>query len=416
MFDLTNNRIKLLLFFFFILCLVFQNSLALILVNIFETNFVRIIFVIKESILFICFILMLLTVRSYRLGMCDFLGLLVMFYIFLRFSFGSADISTKLYSFRLYAVPIVLYFLGKMYFGNISFSKIRNMLLFVTIPFLILSVFFYFVDKKSLSAWNMGALFEAKGMALRGAGFLDAFPVNFFSFYGNNIYERLFGPLFDPLATAFFLVPFLFLFLTEMKFNKRYDAFFLFFSFFIVLLLTQTRAILGGIFLTILFISGAKYSKLESRIKLFVVMFLAGFSILLAFYNFLMPYADPSSRGHLVAYEVFLGSLSTASPMDIAFGQGLPRGLRFGSESIFISMIIHGGVLFCLLFLLFVFKGIFEVVKNKNCFQMKLIVIFSFVCYFVSSFTTEHWFAVSSSGMFWVLFGMSNTHLRMVEA
>ncbi len=400
-----NILIKRMLFLTFIYLLLLQNSIALLIVSFIDIK-PDFIFISKELYIVTLLLVLIIIKKKYLISKIDKIIILIISYLIVVAIGSYHGITSTIYGLRYYIVPFSLLFLGKFFFNELTEDDYNKTLTIAIILLLFLSIFYVVVDKYTLLGLNISKVFEAKGKIVAGTGFYKDFPLNFFSFYGEKVYRRLVGPFFDPLAIGFFLVPLLFYCRYEVspKYNITNHIFYL--SLIVLLIFSQTRAIILSFMLTTLVIKKSNQGKfvINNNLLIILVAFIIAIVIVIIFSS--IGELDPSSRAHLSSYYNFINHMRHITLREFLIGQGFPEDLNFGSESIFLSMIIHNGFIFFILFNYFVYSVYRHITINMNN-TIRLNAASSLIAYYLASFTTEHWFAITSSGIFWIILGIS---------
>ena len=226
----------------------------------------------------------------------------------------------------------------------------------------------------------------------------NGMPTNFFFFHDNGtVTPRAFGAFFDPLETGFFSAALFFsLYETHRRRLARFAGVLCVFVA-LLLLLTLTRAIIFGVAFVVI------YSLLRKRgiasLPIWLALVAAGLFVVAAILNIesLAASLDPSSVGHLNAYlNISVTSALIGSPPD----PGAPRG----SESLYLTILIELGALVLVAYVVW-FASIYRTLLRNYDFPYMRPALESMFIYILASFTTEHWFAITSGSLFWLLLG-----------
>ncbi len=259
--------------------------------------------------------------------------------------------------------------------------------------------------------------------------FLNGLPINFYTYLSYFRVRRLISSYGDPLIVGFaniFTLVLLYQMITNRTggevniFNKfKYAAFAVIG---IATLLSLTRAaIIGaliGIFVSSMFHIGKKSLALAALIAVSlccIVLFSSAGQVLI---NATINLKDPSTVGHLAAYAVGIQNI-IRHPMGMGLGYGgyvtqfTGQGARGAGESLFLTIAVEKGIIGLLIFLFFVFSLLLFLKRNVSYLNdnpasviLAITIFSSAIAYFMASFTTEHWQAFVSSGMFWLFCGM----------
>jgi hypothetical protein len=400
----NNITIKKITFALFAMALLFQNSFSLIISSVYGTNS-TIIFLLKDFLIIGFVLLILATRKSYIITKPD-LVVFIMAITYVTQSIANYNgIMPLILSLKYFISPLLLYYVGRYWFRGINLKTICQFIILMVLITFFISIGYLLIEKKDLIDMNIWTVFESKGQDVQGGRFIDGFPANFYSYYGGYRIMRLFGPFLDPLTTGFFLVPLLSFSKIQAVEYKRFFWKLIFLLLFALLLLSQTRAILFS-FIAASFIVRCKNGKYKMVPLgwIFGAIVISIASIVIN-YQALISFVDPSTWGHLNAYYSIIAKFSQEPLYKLLIGTGIPEDLVVGNESLFTSMIVYNGILYLILFNWFVITA----VKNLSNSYAKLryISLVSMITYYFASFTTEHWFATTSSGLFWILLGMS---------
>ena len=400
-----NLIIKKIFFVLLIVALLFQNSFALLLCSLTASN-ASPVFYAKEMIVATVIMLMLVSRKKYNITKLDIIVLLLIASYLILSIINYNSIPSSLFGVKYFVVPMILYFIGRYWFKDIDSNTLYELLTVVIVVVIILALSYFFVDKNVLIDLNIRSVFESKGQDVESGRFMEGFPINFYSYYGDYRVMRLFGLFFDPLAAGFFLLPLLFFSRKLQSGKNKFTWKLIYVLLFILLLLTQTRAILLAYIATLIFIrtKGDTY-KIISLKWIFVSIgtFIAAVAVN---YEILIKIVDPSTWGHINAYYKIIIALKDDSILRLLIGKGIPENLDVGNESLFASMIVYNGILYFLLFNWFVVSAFKSLSTNINS-TLTQVALSSMMAYYLASFTTEHWFATTSSGLFWILLGMA---------
>ena len=401
-----NKTVKISILMLFLMLLLVQNTLALIFAGTFHGLGVSLLFYLKELFIVVMFFLTLLVNRKYKFDVVDNLAMVIFIFTLILCVFSFNNIATTLYRLKFYLGPLILFFIGRYYFSNISFNNIQ--VLFVITSFIILcySYLYLFIDRSQLLNLNITDVFVSKGQDPNLLSLNDGFPINFDSYYEGKEFHRAFGLFLDPLAMGFFLVPYLFYYRYESICKRRPYDYLVYFLLFLLLLLTQTRAIILSYMFACIAVRIRKGTPRILSSKIIVLCVLSIIVTIIALYKVIIDYADPSTWGHLIAYANIIKNYANIDSINLIFGSGYSEETAFGNESIFTTMITHNGLIYFILFNTFIYRA-YNIMKNNIHLKLNLITISSLIVYYLASFTTEHWFATTSSAVFWILLGMS---------
>ena len=339
---------------------------------------------------FFVLFLMIFTKTQFRLLIHE-RYLLLYFLASIAIVLKSTSLSSSILSLRLYVMPFLLYCIGRYVIPE----RFKISLFFDVITFIFLLVGFFFLilsfnDElfNSVKNSSLGPLFSK--------GNLYVYQAN------GDRYHRYFGPFLDPLATAFFIVPLISFYYFNPK-NLKSGMFLTLLS--LYLLLTMTKAVIGSVLVVFLLIQ-KKNSRWKISTKLLFYIIPALFIFIIFFYEILIENASPSTYGHLFAYYSNVRAF-IKNPMGYGyfrFSDNLPIEF-YSTESIYFSIILEQGILVFMIFASFILKLLSYLKSQINIDTNNVILYCSLCIYLIASFTTEHFFATTSSFVFWLILG-----------
>jgi hypothetical protein len=214
--------------------------------------------------------------------------------------------------------------------------------------------------------------------------------------------NRFIGPFMDPLATAFFVVPLLCYYYVH---NNPLKNKVLFFLLLLLLLLTITKAIILGTFV-ILFLVRKKKKEYKSYMFLVFIAIPIMAIVLALFYDKIIHNVDPSTYGHLYAYYSNINAF-IQNPFGYGYfryAENLPILFK-STETIFFSVLLEQGIFAFFIFIAALITTYRYLSARINLDKNVVVVYCSFNIYILASFTTEHFLAITSSLIFWILLG-----------
>ncbi len=357
------------------------------------------IYAVKYVLLFAVGCLLLITKDFYRTIWADktlmaVLGMVLL--LSLARGGGVAYIAEEL---RFYLAPVVFYLIGKAAAPFVDSRQVGRFVVFVAVLYVLIGFGFVLINRNFLMDFGMREFFHQK---LADVGRADAtykeMPTNFFYFLSNGtVFVRAFGAFLDPLETSFFgAALFFFLYETHKRKLARFAGV-LCVLVALLLLLTFTRAIIAGVAF-VMIISLVRKRGIAS-LPVWLALVAAGLGVVTAMLNLesLLASLDPSSLGHLNAYlNISITSAMIGSPPDL----GAPRG----SESLYLTILVELGAGVLAIFLVW-FASIYRTLLSGFEFPYMRASLESMFVYLLASFTTEHWFAITSGTLFWFLLG-----------
>jgi len=311
-------------------------------------------------------------------------------------SLNSTSVWELISAVRFYTMPLVMYLLGRYLVQLKDDRVVEKFILFISIGFVAISLAFVFVGRDTLLALNITDFFQDKFKIFgRSDAIVNGFPINFFFHHSDgSMMERSFGALFDPLATAFFGATILFFCYEIFRRKRKFVYFILSLLILLVISLTFTRAILIMIPVVLLLYRIDKYHVRITPILPILILMLFVIIVLTQYLENLRSLLDPSTIAHLSVYKL-------ENILSLVTGQVKGGEIR-GSESLYLTMIKDYGVLFFGLYLV-LFVKIYRYLVSTKDLLFSYALLASFVVYVMASFTTEHWFALSSSSLFCII-------------
>ncbi|MBN1294301.1 MAG: hypothetical protein JXB48_20870 [Candidatus Latescibacteria bacterium] len=393
--------------FSFLLLVQFQLALILSTLDI-SINAIKLLFALKQVVVIVFFpiaaIYLLLSEKIHSVDKWAILfGCAVVTSVFL----SNADQKAVIYGVKLYLNPVLLYAIGRVFRSGHTRRDVNFVMILFSLAIIIFEMLFYFLGEKTLSDLNIEKIYAARGDSVeKGYNLIG-------SCYFHNkegvVMRRAFGPFFDPLTFAFFSVPILFWF--RYKRRSLFESF-LYYSVIIIVLLSLTRAIIGACIIGYMF-TGMKKGRYFARTKKLAFCILIGFIVIGVFIKELLSVVDPSTWGHLSAYYNLVGNIIN-HPFGLGYFRNAETKIDIGfhsTESIYLAMALENGVPFLLIFLIFAYKLHKALIINGSGL-VQFTAHSSLLVYGIASLTTEHWFAISSSSMFWILAGYAVADLE----
>jgi len=395
---MLNIRVASIFIYLIFALIMVQSTLAFILNAIEPSLDSSKVYVVKDLVIVSFVLLMLLTKARYEICSLDKYVITLILLVPVLLTLYSANAWEFISAVRFYTMPLVMYLLGRYVIHLKDDRVFEKFILFVSIAFVVISLAYVFIDRDILLALNITDFFQDKYKIFgRSDAMINGFPINFYFHRSDgSMMERSFGALFDPLATAFFGATILFFCYELYRRKKKVVYFFLAWLILLVIGLSFTRAILLMIPVVLLMYGIKKYFVRITPILPIIVFMMFFIVVMTQNLENLRSVLDPSTIAHLSVYEF-------DQIISLATGQVRDSEIR-GSESLYLTMIKENGLLFFGLYLLLFVKIYRYLISNKDqVFSYALLT--SFVVYVMASFTTEHWFALSSSSLFWFLLG-----------
>lgn len=316
-------------------------------------------------------------------------------------------------AFFSYITPVLLYSAAR--FSNMTAVQLQRVIR-GCIVIAILAGVFGLIERLLLpiSFWNtlgLPAFLAAKG----------AIPTLLHegseSILGSAFSRRLIGPFDYPLNAAyFFIVPISLLMTMNVSGRfKRYGPALALGTLLLSCaeLLTLTRGAIVGLLISIALMTivsrrGRRFAPALIVALLLLAVSPLGYNLVAATVSL----SDPSARNHMVvigsdlrnAFNSFFGNgFGTAG-----FAAIEANGYASVGENLFATIGDQCGIAGIALFLLFVFAIVQYATRRASgrlmhCAQTALLV--STIAFMIGSFTTEHWQALESADMYWILAG-----------
>lgn len=393
------------LVYLFFLAIVLQNPVALAIVS---TNLefpVAAVYIVKDGLLVSLVVLIFTTKSVYRFGRVDQVALLIMMLLVAIVLARGGSLQDQATQLRFYLAPLILFFVGR----NIApFRRETEMATFiVTIGslYVLLGLAFTVIDREILLQEGIGRLLSEKlGLFGRGEAMTRGFPINFYFYHSNgDLTNRAFGALFDPLSSAFFGAVLFFHLSETCRRKTTVVPGIVAVGVGTMIALSLTRAIIIGVLFALIV---SRYKEREIRLVPIVVIFLVILVGLLSIGDMdkIIWSLDPSMLAHLYAY--------TKLDFDtLMLGSGLSLGQPRGAESLYLTIIKEHGL--GLLFLYFIWLVVlYRWFRSHFQFPYAYATLAAMVVYALASLTTEHWFSLSSSALFWFLLGNNMTAIQ----
>jgi hypothetical protein len=305
---------------------------------------------------------------------------------------------------KFYIVPFIVFFAGRAFVPFQSERQLAYFLMGIAALYVVLGASYEVIGREAFTDAGLKTLLAQKlGDVGRGSNeFVHGYPTNFWLFFRNGfMLPRAFGPLFDPLATAFFGVP-LCLYLWEVHRRKAIaGAGFMAIAVMVILSLTLTRSIISGI--VVVFLASRIWKRGIVAVPLWpALVLIIAFGAALAMnvhaaISLVESTLDPSSIAHFEAYLKWdVGS----SLFGHRFANDAPRG----QESLYLTIFFECGLAGLICFLIW-FGHLYLRLRGLVGRPYARPAYESFVVYLFASLTTEHWFASTSGSLFWFLLG-----------
>lgn len=384
----NNYKFNQYLFVFLVLFILLQPYLGILFVTLNLNS--KIILLCRDILIFIMFTF-LLTKLKYKVILIDKLFVLFLFLSFINI-FRSDDFISSIYSFRLYAMPIMLYFIGRFVIPlQFNISKLMNLIAILFILSCILAL---------VISYNHDLI----AFINDGSDYKIDFLGNFYTYFSDgSMINRFIGPFMDPLATAFFIVP-LITYFYFFDYSIRNKIFFYILLFFLII--TLTKAIIITMITVFFLLKKKKNGEYQSNVYWIFVLLPFLFLILFFNYEFIIGKVDPSTYGHLFAYYSNLNAFINQPEGYGYFRYSEVIPIEFKStETVYFGVLLEQGI-FSLLVLIFLLYKVYKYITLRlNNHKINLVIHSSFAIYIIASFTTEHFFATTSSFLFWILLG-----------
>jgi len=406
-FRLGAYRVAIYLFF---ITLALQNAIALIVVGAGMNIPLTRIFLVKDALLAALCAMLVTTKASYKFGRADQMALLIVAVVLMAVIAKGGGVYDMAMQLRFYLVPILLFLVGRNTAPFYKQKDIYRFLMTIGAAYVILGIAFTVIDRDLLLQMGIGHLLDEKlGYFGRGEQMNGGFPINFYFYHSNgDTTERAFGMLFDPLASAYFGAV-LFFHLLEVR--KRSDrsavAGILAAGVALMIMLSITRAIIiGVIFCLILFRIGNTKLRMAPLVLSFSVISIVIIIVAMGA-DSSIGLVDPSTLAHLSAYKKI--DLYT-----LIVGGGIIPGQPRGAESLYLTIAKEYGI--SLLFLYAIWLVVLYRWYRANFkYPYAYATTAAMVVYAVASLTTEHWFSISSSALFWFLLGNNMTAIERMS-
>lgn len=386
----TLSKIILVLILFLI---PFQDMLDAFLFKIGLPNSIIFFFGILKEIL-ICFLgFCLIIYNKGKMPRKLTLFYVIIIYVFFLFTTGAGPFDMKIAGLRQYLLLFISvlagYFVTLETWKNIILSKSFAIVLGCFVVFCFLQ---FFVLPLSIFK-DYFPILEMKRVALHlessNEYFDTGLPVNYMGEAG----PRMLGPFNEPLYTAYFALPFFNYNLWMYLEKKEKNRLLLTVLFFLVIMLSQTRAV---ILMALLYLILCLRNKFNFRIVLYV-LFGAGLvlffkrdwidSLVLSLLT-----SEGRSADHFLAYAVGIKLI-----LENFWGTGLGSGSAISTflggnnivslsvENAFINTALDLGVIITVVFLLTLLMSYFTGEKKRKSFNLKTpspynIIILQFVC------------------------------------
>jgi hypothetical protein len=392
------------LLFAFVFILLFQNSIALLFATAdIPTYIIKLVFIIKEALIPLLLVLIIIpTFRIRNLASPDKWAIIYLAAVVVSAIYSYTDMKTSIMEIKFYMYPMLLYLIGRHFGYSIVRQNINKLMLFTVFTFICFSFLYYGIGFGVLQDLNVSELFKAKGARVSDQ---LGVPWNFYSHFQDHLMVRCVGPFFDPLTAGFFSL----LLLSYYRHKKKGDMDYIIFSALILsTLLTLTRAIIGSFLITLLFtrVKNGKYVFYRKALLAIGVVIAAAIILNL---NYFLTVADPSSWGHLYAYKTHIGNILT-HPLGVGYfrlsDDQVPDLGFIPTESIYLTMALENGIPLLLIFAIFLYS-LHRYFSKYSSGTIQFVAYTSLIGYFIASLTTEHLFALTSCGLFWLFLGFS---------
>lgn len=392
--------------YFFFCALLLQNTVALSVTAAGLGLPVHLVYIVKDLLLVFMVGLMLATKVVYKFSKVDRGALILMAFLFVMVLVKGGSIYDQAMQLRFYLAPLVLYFLGRNLAPFRQPSEIVRFIFIISSIYVFLGFMYVLVDRETLLQIGLGQLLSEKlGHIGREGAVFGELPINFYFYHkSGEMTNRAFGALFDPLASAF-MGAVLFFYLIEIhRLTNNKIAGILAVGVSFIVVLTITRAIIIGILISLMVFQFQKKNLNRSAVFVLIVSLIFTVLVLTTNFDSIFYALDPSTRAHIAAY---LNLNTTTIFMGEPYGAGQVRG----AESLYLTLLKEHGLVFLLLYLVWL-QFIYSFLrKYYNCHYAYATVAAMFV-YLLASLTTEHWFSFSSGALFWFLLGNNLTAIQ----
>jgi hypothetical protein len=388
---------------------------------------INIISALKELILLtLFFIIFFKNYNKIKLDLLHFIIainiIIIFFYFFYDLNFDT--LKTRIFGLKFSIFPIIGLLIGLLIDINLfQIKKNIKLLLYISILLVFFGIFEILFIQREFLVENLIKVNIINGQnqdALRLDNFL------YFVTYGDYSYTRMVSTFISPLTLAYFLIlPNSILVSQAISSPIKNNNFMLYILNFGIFL-TLTRAVI----LPFLLLIGL---LIKFRFKIILIV-LSSFII---FYNdniFYIIYdtltlEDPSAYAHYHAYsngfQILMNSLwgnglGEAGPIGnfISSSSSSETGVNTNDsvgESLYMTIFFERGIVGLLLFTMLIGIIFYLLKKNSRRISLKYLtlsyllnaVLYASFIFIIASITTEHWFGIQSSIMYWIYCGIT---------
>jgi|GEM_PF-2637309 len=299
---------------------------------------------------------------------------LIILYVFVLFLLHDLPFDVKLAGLRQYLILFISlvagYFIGLEHWRKICQSKAFVLVaaLFVVFCFLQYFILPLSIFKDLFPILDMKR--EALNLETSNEHYDTGLPVNYMGEAG----ERMLGPFNEPLYTAYFALPFFNYNLWAYLETKKNDKLLIALLFFLIIMLSQTRAVILMAIFYFLFCFKSMFN-----IKLLLYAIVGVVLVLLFKHEWIMSLVESllttegRSADHFLAYVIGIQLI-----LSNLWGTGLGSGsaittflsgnnaVSLSVENAFINMSLDLGVIITLSFLITLIFGFYSGEKNRN--------------------------------------------------
>jgi hypothetical protein len=400
--------------YLFFITILLQNTVALAFVATGVAVPVSPFYAVKFLLLFAVAWLLLVTKTLPRLGSTERTALLIVLVVLLVTVAKGGGFQYEAGELEFYFVPILLFFVGRATAPFKNDQQMARLLMTLGILYVVLGTAYELIGQEALANGGLRVLLGERLNAVgRGdSPLINGLPENLWSFLPNgDRISRAFGALFEPLASAFFGVTLAFHLWEIHRRRVVAGAGLLAVAVTVLIGLSICRAVILGMILV--FIASLIHKKGIIALPLWpvLVVSIAGVVLIFANLNTVLPFLDPSSGGHLAAYM----NLNSGNSLISLFGNRFDSGVARGEESLYSTILFECGIVGLGCFVTWFVQLYFRIRKLID-YPYARAMFESMIVYIFASFTTEHWFAVSSCTLFWFLLGNNLTAIDQQNA
>jgi len=422
---------------FFIVWLPFQTFLlaSMTMSDLFSVQLIKFLSSLKELALIMLFVVMIKKKLIFRgkFSAVDYLYWLNVILIFVyavipNSFFGvSGDINVRMFGIRTALITLVIFLVGR--YVPYNAVKVRSVLRLLAVVSILVVLFGFieiiFIPRDMLIA-GLIPYNVLKGESLENLQMID---LSYIARYGDLLIKRMMSFFLSPLGLAYFLIFPSAVVLSIMQQKKSHDKkilpfpIVLFGVFLLVIMLSNTRAVILAIFLMVI-ISIPKEHFVKTSIGSVLIILLVSVTPIKSIYSTTASLSDTSSKAHAFAYILGFDSV-IKYPLGIGLGQAGPTAFFIkGSEgiygkeeasvgeSLYLTIALERGLPGLGIFVLFVCQiarvGMKLSVATSEMMEALIgkAVFLATVCFLIASIPTEHWLGFQSSGIYWWFAGL----------